>query len=221
MKIISIEGGRAAQSFVPDEISPPAGLYLPELIRLVSDRYGFASQPSVESATKQGAKFGQGRLIAGSKKINITELGIYNDAAHADTKNTTDSDFVLEDIINWARQTFTFREPLTVISRKYESAIVVEFEKKIGGALRAFENIGRSVAGALREAYGVNANIDIARIAFASDITPSYELHRSDFLLERRIGRPYSENRFYSVAPVRTEVHLNLLETFERELGAD
>jgi len=42
MKLISTELGKVVQLFVLDEIRPLSGLNMPEFIRLIQERYGFA-----------------------------------------------------------------------------------------------------------------------------------------------------------------------------------
>jgi len=44
------------------------------------------------------------------------------------------------------------------------------------------------------------------------------QIERSDFLLERRAGASYQQNRYYSGAPMKTADHIRLLEIIEREL---
>lgn len=218
MKVISIDGGRTAQAYVADEITPPGGLYIPEFIRLVTDRYGFVTSPTAESTAEEGAKFRGGRLISGTKKINITELNVFNDGVTVDAKNTSESDFVLDDFVTWAREIFSFRDPLTLITRKYDSVVVVEFDAQVTTSIRVFEAMSQRFSATLKNSYGVEPNIDLTRIVFGSDLKPSHDLHKSEFVIERRAGQPFIENRFFSMAPVRTETHLELLEAFEREM---
>ena len=52
MKIISIDTGRANQKLNPDEVRPVGGYYVPEAIRLLSDRYGFSQAPTLEDAIR-------------------------------------------------------------------------------------------------------------------------------------------------------------------------
>jgi hypothetical protein len=99
MEILSIELGRSIQLVVPDEVRSTLGISLPEVARLLTERYGFAIPPDMADAQKSGLKFKEGRVISGNRMINIKELGIFNDGIIADTYNTSDSDFVIDDAV--------------------------------------------------------------------------------------------------------------------------
>ena len=215
MKVISIETGRVLQLFVPDEIKPSGGIYLPELIKLVTERYGFTKPATIEMTDKGGAKFEYGQLISGSRKVNLREVGIYNDGVIIVADNTTDADFATDDALMWARHAFNLREPDTKIPRRYTSQVVVEFEKPIDSALKAFDGVRRQLAETLKRSQGIDAKMDILKIGFNADPMSVPPLLNTEFLIERRLQQPYSKNRFFCTAQLRTEEHIKLLENFE------
>jgi hypothetical protein len=64
------------------------------------------------------------------------------------------------------------------------------------------------------------------RLAFGyGDITQSTplqsldEFKNVDFLIERRAGEPYSKNRYFSSAPLRTIDHVRVLEQIEKSIS--
>ncbi len=218
MKILSIELGRSIQLVVADEVRAKSGLSLPEVARLLTERYGFAVPPDMADAQKSGLKFKEGRIISGNRMINIKELGIFNDGIIADTYDTTDSDFVIDDAVAWGRQTLGMREPVTTIGRKYVSNIVAELNRGIGD-LRLIKRIGDATSAMLREVYDVDIPISLSGSGWASDAQPSPNtVLGSEFSFYRRVGRPFDESRFFFVAPVPTQMHINWIEMLEREL---
>jgi uncharacterized protein YggT (Ycf19 family) len=44
-------------------------------------------------------------------------------------------------------------------------------------------------------------------------------IQNADFLLERRAGEPYAMNRYFSLAPMRTRDHVELMEKIEQMLA--
>jgi hypothetical protein len=218
MEVLSIELGRSIQLVVADEVRSKPGMSLPEVARLLTERYGFAVPPDITDAQKSGLKFREGRLISGNRMINIKELGIFNDGIIADTYDTSDSDFVIDDAVAWGRQTLGMREPTTVISRKYVSNIVAVLDERIND-IQPIKRIADATAAILREAYNVDIPINLSGVGWASDAPASPNtVLSSDFSFYRRVGRPFSENRFFFAAPIPTKMHINWIEMLEREL---
>ena len=219
MKIISNERGRANQKLNPDEVRPVGGYYVPEAIRLLSDRYGFSQSPTLEEARTTGAIFKDGRLIAGVNKINLFEFGIHSDAIFATAQDTSSADFVLDDALTWAEQAIGLRQPSTALPRLYDNAIVVEFDVDIEKRLSVFNDLKHSYERMIQELYGEKTLSALYHMAISSDpLTSSLRLATS-FSIERRVGSPFSSNRFFSVAPLRTEMHVELLEFLEKALS--
>jgi hypothetical protein len=228
MKVITTELGRSTQLVIPDEVRPLANSYFPESVRLVTERYGFSAQPSYSDAVAAGAKFRGGRLIGANKKINITDLTIFSNGIQATATNTSDSDYILDDVIRWAESALGFRQSQTRLSRLHESHIVVDFERQVDALLGIFEKLRGDFATALAGAYGLRAPIALSGFSISADpLQVAAQLHPTylgvlspEFGLVRRLAYPYSGNRFFSTAPLRTEAHIALLEEFEKALPA-
>ncbi len=219
MKVISNEAGRAYQKLVADEVHPPGGYYLTDAIRAISERYGFTETPSIEDTKTTGAIFRGGRLVSGTKKINIQEIGFFSDGVYATIQDTMTADFVLDDLLTWAEQAFGLRPSITKIPRKYMNAAVVEFEASIEGCLNIFNKLISSYNEMLASLYKETVSASLYQIGFAFDSFEANLPVNTNFTIERRIGLPFSSNRYFSIAPLKTEMHIELLEKFERALG--
>jgi hypothetical protein len=221
MNLISTEHGQSLQLFVVEEVRPPSGLYLPDLIRKISERYAFAIGPSnYETVMKEGAKYKDGRFVTEGRTIAIKDLGFFVDGILAVAWNTDDAEAILNDLIVWVVQNFGIREPRTKLPRKYVSSVVIEFDAELGGALTAFEELQEGFASAIKERYGMEPEINASRIALSADPTKLPPQTTFEFTIERRAGRPFSENRYFSSATLPTASHLDLLGAFERRLLA-
>lgn len=219
MKLVSIELGRVVQFLVADEIRPTKGIYLAEIIRLVADRYGFGNVPTVPQVGQTGAKFQNGRLVSGDKSVNISELALHNDGIAVSTfLGTDEADFVLQDFWAWSKQAFGFREPSTKRLKIFESHFVVDFDESIEAAFGRFEPITSEMQAALKESYNYDHPVQFNRVTFSVDLASAPPLPgtRTDFWIERRVGVPFSQNRYFSACGLPTEKHLRLLERFER-----
>ena len=219
MKKIINEAGRAHQILIPDEATPIEGYYIPDVTRLVSERYGFGQIPSIEDIKTKGAIFQSGRLISGTKKINIIDMGFFNDGIYATAQDTTKAEFIIDDLIAWAEQAIGLRPSITNMPRKYENAVVVEFEAEIEKRLDVFNELIRSYNGVLSSLYNQPISTSFYRIDFALDPTEVNLSVNTRFTIERRLGSPFSSNRYHCIAPLKTEMHIELLEKFERSLS--
>ncbi len=217
--MISAEHGQSLQLFLAEEVRPRSGLYLPDVIRRISERYAFAIGPTnYEIIVKEGARYKDGRLVTEGRTIAIKDLGFFVDGVLAVAFNTDDSDLVLNDLILWATESFGLREPRTKLPRKYVSSVVVEFDAELGRALLAFDELQERFASAVKNKYGIDPEINASRITLAADPTKLPAGTTFEFIIERRVGRPFSENRYFSSASLPTTSHLDLLAAFERRL---
>jgi hypothetical protein len=218
MKLIAIELGRAVQLFVPDEIRPLSGLNMPEFIRLIQERYGFAKVPELKEVAQSGAKFQTGRLKSRNKTINISELAVFDDGVVVGSFHTDEAEFVLGDFISWTKKTFDLRDPETQRPRRFESHLVIEFDRSIDAALHVFDPIRAKIARAVEDSYGIKTAIGNHRIDFSVSMRPELEIGRPGLVIERRINYALEANRFYSTAGFRTDVHLELLHDLENAI---
>lgn len=217
MELIATDQGRVLQLFVMEEMRPPSGVYPPDLFHAIAERYGFIGQPTnlIEAATT-GAKFQRGHFQIDAKDINIKELGIYNDGIIVDCFNTDDADAVLDELMVWIKLKFELREVITKKQRTYTSVVVIEFDEPIDFMLQGFTKIRDIYASALRDTYGWDLEVNLLRLGISADPSTVPPLTNTQFFVERRIGIPYSQNRYYSGAPFRTAEHLKFLKSFEK-----
>lgn len=219
MKIISNETGRALQMLVADEVHPIGGYYLAELIRLISDRYGFTQTPTSKDAQTMGVVFRGGRLVSGAKKFNIREIGILNDSIYAVAQDTMTADFIIDDLITWAEHAVGLRPSITKIPRKYDNAAVIEFEADIKERFDIFDELISSYNEMLASLYDEAVSVSLYQMGFAFDPLEVNLSVSANFTVERRIGLPFSSNRYFCTAPLKTNMHIELLEKFERALS--
>jgi hypothetical protein len=220
MKIISNELGKLTRIYVPDEVRPSGGLNSFELIKLVVDRYKFSVKPDAADAQAKGAIFQSGSIDIGKRRVNIKTLGIYNDGISINTSDTESAEFALNNLEEWLQATFHFRDPITKPINKYENQIVVDFEKPPEKALKIFMEFKKLLERTLNSTY--DRKIPMHFLRFGIGVDPSEQTMLAfkgcDFGIERRLGRPYGENRFFSIAPLRTKEHVTLLKAFEEML---
>jgi hypothetical protein len=99
--------------------------------------------------------------------------------------------------------------------------VTIEFRDEIENGLRGLTAVSSLVSAAFNRTYGISIETKLKRLALNADPTAVPSLLFTEFFLERRVQRPYAENRYQSGAPLRTEDHIALLETIENTLFAD
>jgi hypothetical protein len=221
MKLIATEGGRVLDLVPLEELRPPNGIYIPDFIQKLYARYGFSSpSPSLADAVATGVKFEHGKFDIDGTTHVIKELSIYSDGLIGDCFNTHIADLLLDDFLTWGTETYKFRPRQTPLRRTYTSAIIVQFEKLVEPALGKLARLTTVLSNSLKSAYGWNYQYNLVRLNFQVDPTTIPALRSTQFFIERKLGAPYEENRYYSVAPFRTEEHIRILEAVETELLA-
>ena len=218
MKVIRNDAGRAHQTVVPDEIHPDGGYYLAEMIRLITDRYGFSEAPTVEDTQVKGAVFKDGRLVSGTRKISIVEFGFLGDGIYATASDTMSADFILDDMFTWAGQAIGLRAPITKLPRKYDNSAIVEFEADVSGRLDIFDGLIGLYNEMLANLYNEAVSVSFNQIGFAFDALEANLSLSTNFTIARRDGQLFSSNRYYCIAPLKTDMHIELLEKFESAL---
>ena len=96
---------------------------------------------------------------------------------------------------------------------------MVEFDADIGRRLDIFNDLLSSYNEMLASLYNEEVSASFYQIGFAFDPLKINLAVNTKFTVERRVGLPFSSNRYYCVAPLKTEMHIELLEKFEKALS--
>ena len=215
MKLIASDTGQVFQRFEPDEVRPEREIFIPQLFALARERYGFLGASDPAAAKDAGAKFRDGCLAIAGRQIAVAALEIYTDGVIVRCRDTNDADVVLDDAIEWLIKTFGVRRPQTTFQRNYQSHLVVEFDGR--SAIHRFEMVAKIMGAAFNAAHPLlKGEFDVQRLAFAIDpaLVPPHTT--TGFIFERRGQALYSLNRYFCMAPLRTEDHVRLLEEIEK-----
>ena len=211
MKLVATELGQVLQLLVMEELRPYGGLVGVNVVKAIADHYRFAKKP--EKA--EDNEFTSGQAVIDGKEKEIIKLAWYPDGIVVQCRYTEDAEIVFEDFMAWATREFNFRQPMTKRPRTFASRVVVEFDIAIDQALIVFETMRSSFAAGLKAAYDIDAEVSLKDLGVGVDpLTPITGVI-PEFTLERRAGIPYSQNRYFSYAPVQTQIHLDMLHKLE------
>jgi hypothetical protein len=190
--------------------------YLPDLVKDLRARYSFLTAPKDDDLftdPPKGAELKHGKLVFKDETVVIDKLVIFNDGIAVDTTSSTDnSDRFLDDLLEWAKDGL----PKAQIGvRYYLSHVEMRMSKPLGDYVHHFRSIGENIT-ALLKSYGIMVpqyeptalNLHFDQLGKVSPIP-------GVFYIDRRQGRPFSDNLWFSQAPLRTGDHVALL----RHLG--
>jgi hypothetical protein len=191
----------------------PRGIDITPLLSAVRDRYKFQIFPKpgepVDESSKDGIVFGNGSF-SGNTVVKAT---IFSDGIVVDTTQSTDlSEAFLADVLQFISTQFGLTYSPDMVQRKiYLSEVIVRATKNLNRLFAPVSVIAQelnTMTGLLFEPFG---------FGFAMDTTTS-TARPTLFKFEQEAHKPFSQNRYYSSAPLRTTAHLELLNKLEELL---
>ena len=164
-----------------------------------------------------------GFLSVSERQVQIQSLLIVPDFSFValNVLTTEDGDLILDDMIQVLESEFEFRNLRSNATRHYGSSIVFEFDKPLEQLIEKLHTIQKIISQIFQTSLGVREDASIEKLAFRCDpsqIPASKAQFMDAFTIERRAGHEYSENRYFSGAPLKTSQHIEVLKNIEKEL---
>jgi len=212
MKIAEVILARSIWLFDTYELNP-RGVSLRSLYKSMVERYHFLKYPkhSEDLNLDRALQFQDGTFTVEGKGDLWVNLQLFNDGLIADTRSSTsDSEAFLEDLLHNAKEK---------MGLKYHSQLVRIKDNYSGlTVFPAFDL--HTISDKLAAFAKTIAEFEPARTIDPQHLS-SIQFKSSDsaalaFTFERRVGTPFSENKYYSYASLTTNRHIQLLDTFEK-----
>ena len=214
MELIAISLARFVAFLELQSFDPRGQSTTQEAIQLFKDRYSFSKVPEKreEFNYQNGVEFLDGRMGA----ISIDKLVLYNNGVAIDTRSSTDdSERVMQDLLEEVKR---LRGVVMLPTRRmYLSNIVFRSHMNFTCIHPAVQPLVDAVAAAVSEYLGQSVNVDMGAVVIAPDHSQT-KLNPSPFSIERRVDTPFSANIYFSAAPLKTDLHISLIEKFENML---
>jgi len=218
MELESVLLARASAWVEPVDLNPRGGVFYPDLTKALVARYNFQKFPQKleDFDESKGVTFAVGRL----GDTVIEQLVIYTYGIVLDTRvSTQESRRLLEEAFEWGRKELGFvYKPAMVKRWQYASQVTFRSTAPMTGSNSAVGKLAASVAKVVADIMGENLKYDLAILSVDYDqLTRKHPLGR--FSIQRRDNTPFSENKYFSDAPLPTDIHIQLLEQFEKDLS--
>ncbi|MGH9682195.1 MAG: hypothetical protein ACRD4S_01075 [Candidatus Acidiferrales bacterium] len=216
MELAAIHQARVMAFVEPIDLNPNGKVFYPDLVKALVARYDFQKFPqSVQDFDEEkGVTFAVGHF-AGTV---IEEFIIYTYGLMLDTRTSTkESKRLLEEAMHWASKELGLAcKP----AKRWQYASQLTFYSKLllTNGHSAFRRLAEGTAKAVNETLGENRTYELTSIFIDYDqLERKHALGR--FSIQRRDNTPFSENKYFSDAPLPTDLHIALLEQFEADLS--
>jgi hypothetical protein len=219
MRFVGTEAGRTILLAAGEAWHPVGGTYMPGAIQLLGDRYAFQFRPDVSRLETFQAPltFRLGRYPWHAGEAAIQELQFHAWGMVATCTMTDIADELLNDLLEWGQATFGWRPAFAGASKLYSSTVIVDFEVDPENIIKDYEHLSSIFFNPIRDLYGIENDLRMLRLGLSCDPTKLLNAGSlTEFLIERRANQPYDARRLYSVAPLPTQRHLDMLEELER-----
>ncbi len=218
MKLLSILQARTVAYLEIDELFTRHHILGPEFTPKIAERYGFLKLPEkLEDFLdeQKGIQFAFGRW----EGTVINQLALYAHGIAVETAASTDvSEKILYDVLRWGADALNTNYRQDMIKRKaYVSGLLFSTEVSLNALHPKLRGIGERLPSSVADSLGHVFPYEVTGIFFGYDTTHT-KPNAPIFTIERRADVPFSENKYFSTAPLPTVEHVRLLEDFEAAL---
>jgi hypothetical protein len=179
-------------------------------------RYNFLKFPQKpeEFDEVKGVVFSMGKL----EETSIEQLIIYTYGILVDTRvSTQESKRLLSEAIEWASKQLGLT--YSQIQRwQYASQVTFYSQIDLTSVNPAMRRLANSVTKNVGETSGESLKYELTALSIDYDsLVRKHPMGR--FSIQRRENTPFSEHKYFSDAPLQTDVHLQLIEQFEADVS--
>jgi hypothetical protein len=214
MKLISVQLARMVWSFDASEVNPRGKNIFKDLVPELIQRYEFKGYPQEGGDFKEGLKFTQGTFVNSANDPVTVGMTVWSDGLGVDAYSSTkDCDEFLDETCKILSGIGYVLDPGIARRKTYLSQVVVRSSKPLRGLNPGLEEFSKKIS----SAFGGATTFGFSGIEFYPDQTQVYK--PSTFSFQKRIGDAFSDDRYWSQAPLPTDKHLELLNEMEALLS--
>jgi hypothetical protein len=217
MQLSAVLMARYIAFFETIDLNPRGRHVFPNLTNTLVTKYRFMKYPQSleEYDNKKGIEYLSGKW----DKIAIDKLALHPNGIVVETRSSTnDAEKFLDEVLTWAAEMYELKYQRGMIKRKgYVSELTFTTDVTLNALNPKLtvlaQKLSNSVSANIKipisfEASGINFYFETAGVS-----VPSEALR-----IERRESAAFSENKYFSSAPLPTDDHIQFLEDFEAAL---
>jgi hypothetical protein len=199
------------------DLNPRGKIFYPEFVQEVVQRYKFQKYPKTieDFDESKGIEFYEGKT--GSKVIQ--KFTIFNTLLVLETRSsTTDSKQILEEMLTWGAAKFDLAyNPEKIKHFAYVSSLTFYSDIPILHASPALEKLAVKTGKALSDIWQEPISYEPTNLVVGHDMM-ARKYGIAAFTITRRAEAKFSENKYFSEAPLPTDMHLEMLKEFEKDV---
>ena len=191
------------------------------MFRWMGEKYSFQTFPKSNTDIDQETKgfvFKFGIFQSDDGPINVN-FSFFNDGINAESWASTEkTDAFVEDVLTSAALKYGLvYGPDTVRTKWYVSEVTVRLDHPLKSAAPRMTGLCDTMTEIFQK-HGLPA-FELTGIICAPD--PTGKAYKPpSFYIEKKIGVPFSENKYWTKSPFSTSEHLRVLRDFEQMLAA-
>jgi len=220
MHVLKVINARAVWLFPIEDFNPHGKSIGNDLINWLKSTYRFQKYPATEfdlDAETKSLTFAGGQFKTTSGENIYVSLTIYNDGLLANTQSSTENaDEFLSEGIAGATEALGLPAPQTIRRKLYFNEMDVRIDKPLTLLNPKLQAIANRLT-ELRQWDQHSVRFEFSGITCFPE--PLAQSSVAGFALERKISTDWSENRYYTRAPLKTSDHIQLLTEFEQLLS--
>jgi len=198
-------------------LNPRGKIRLPVVAEMIVNRFGFAKFPqkAEDFDETKGVEFTEGNF----EDIGVDKLTIWFNGVGIDVRSSTDdAKVILDKSFEWLKSEVGLNYTPDMVKRwAYLSQVTFYSDADFNIIHPALRNVSRKVTEAVSRLQGAEFAFVPNWLGWGFDRTVR-QFAISDFSIQRRADTPFSENKYFSQAPVSTSEHIKILEEFEADL---
>jgi hypothetical protein len=220
MQVMSIPKARAVALIEIDELNTNGTIRFADIVAPLVEKYGFLTYPTKaeDFDPEKGVKFHSGK--ADGKVIDL--LNIFPGLITLETlSSTSDSKAILEKLLAWGRDHLGLTYSEGLIKRwGYISHIVFYSEVPLLSMLsRPLQDLAKKTGDFVDGNFREGLVYEVSKVVIGHD-----PLRRQGSIagisIEHRANMQFSENKFFSEAPLPTDLHIKFLKELEQDVIA-
>jgi hypothetical protein len=218
MELSSIILARVFTFFQVNELDPRNRISPFDLTALLVEKYGFRVYPREikDYDFDKGVDYMLGKFDDGTLIGRVTQFS--NGLAVETGSSTDDSEKVLDGMLAWGAQALGLNyKPEMTRRRGYVSQVAFKTDVALDGLNPILRMLAERITKRVAEAEGVSVPFETTAVVINFDALNT-KLPVGVFEIARRENVPFSDNTYFSQAPIPTEEHLQLLADLEAAL---
>lgn len=217
MKLSAVLLARTVAFIETADLNPRGRVFYPELAQGLVERYHFQKFPQElkDFNEQNGVEF----VLGKADNQVIEKLTIFGNGIVVDTRtDTKTSKGLIENILGWAKSRFDLAYESGMISHfGYVSQLSFHSNVALNALNPALRRLADRVSTAVSQNQGEKVDYQTASIFVQHDPLKRKNLI-AHFTIQPRVESPFSENKYFSEAPLTTDSHIEFLRDFEADV---